>query len=97
VHNCLHLLLEATADLKVDSSETDESHSESGSDDNGDDEDGDSDSKDVCLILLNINSKQAKVLSSFGKLSLWIIPYQTLSFFENECQLSVLGDGTGHM
>jgi hypothetical protein len=70
VHNCLHLLLEATADLKVDSSETDESHSESGSDDNGDDEDGDSDSKDVCLILLNINSKQAKVLSSFGKLSL---------------------------
>ncbi|CAM6021603.1 unnamed protein product [Sphagnum balticum] len=46
VHNCLHLLLEATVDLKVDSSETDESHSESGSDDNEDDEDGDSDSKD---------------------------------------------------
>ncbi len=67
VHNCLHLLLEATVDLKVDS-ETDESHSESGSDDNEDDEDGDSDSKDVFLILLNINSKQAKVLASFGKL-----------------------------
>ncbi len=48
VRNCHHLLLEATVDLKVDSSETDESHSESGSDDNEDDEDGESDSKDVC-------------------------------------------------
>ncbi len=94
-HHCLRSLLEATVDLKelVDSSETDESRSESGSDDNEDD--GDSDSKDVCLILLNINSKQAKVISSFGKLSM--IALSNLSFFENECQLSVLGDGTGHM
>ncbi len=94
-HHCLCSLLEATVDLKelVDSSETDESHSESGSDDNEDD-DGDSDSKDVCLILLNINSKQAKVVSSFCKLS--TIALSNLSF-ENECQLSVLGDGTGHM
>jgi hypothetical protein len=95
-HHCLRSLLEATVDLKelVDSSETDESHSESGSDDNEDD-DGDSDSKDVCLLLLNINSKQAKVVSSFDKLSM--IALSNLSFFENECQLSVLGDGTGHM
>jgi hypothetical protein len=93
-HHCLRSLLEATVDLKelVDSSETDESHSESGSDDN---DDGDSDSKDVCLILLNINSKQAKVISSFSKLSM--IALSNLSFFENECQLPVLGDGTGHM